>query len=159
MKRYFFLFVAVFLMPGCQTGHVDNQNLREAAQYNLELGLAYLQQNDLSLSREKLFLATRQNPDSAETWMALAYFFQKTHSPELAKKYYRKALTLAPDDPAVLNNMGAFFCQEREYSEGLSLLQKALKHLDAAAPDKIQENIKICSLLAEQGLHEQPKTG
>ena len=157
MKKTFLFFV--IFIAACETSQAPSSQPIEAAKYNLALGLDYLQQHQWVEAQQKLFLSTTQNPRAAEGWEGLAYFFQKTARPAVARKYYQKALALAPHDAALLNNYGAFLCQQGESLEGIKLLEQALKDIHYAYPEKIQENIKICQALEKfQGVASQAQT-
>jgi type IV pilus assembly protein PilF len=117
-----------------------------AAKINTQLGLAYLNQGQLPLAKQKLLLAMQQNPDSITVMDAMAYFWETTGNQNLALKNYQRAVALAPTSGRALNNYGAYLCRKGQY-------QLAEKYLLAAAnePRYIDsgaafENAGLCAM-------------
>jgi len=151
MKKLLLLLVVVILCS-CQKPAIQQNpsaNLQEASQLNMQLGLDYLAQRQYPEAQQKLILATQEDPKSAEAWAAFAYFFQKTHRPELAKRYYQKAIDISPNATAILNNYGAFLCQQNQVEEGLSYLKKAKNDITYLYADQLEQNIQICKALGK----------
>ena len=65
------LAVAVFLQA-CVTDDPSQNKSDKASKINVQLGIGYLQQNNLDLASEKLTKALRQDPDSAAAHNAYA---------------------------------------------------------------------------------------
>lgn len=124
--------------------------LPEAAELNRQLGIAYLQQNDLITAQNRLMLAQQQDPQSARILNSLAYLFQKTQQATLAKSYYERAMALQPNNPEVLRHFGAFLCQQGDYAHGIALLQRAKKYSDFSILPGIDDNLAICRGLMGQ---------
>src|SRR5438477_614238 len=85
-----------FSLVGCST--VDsgkeeaNANKKIAtAQINTQLGLAYLEKNDVQRAKQKLLTALNEAPSIPETWYSMAYFMETTGNIEEAKTDYLKA--------------------------------------------------------------------
>jgi type IV pilus assembly protein PilF len=116
-----------------------------AATYNTQLGVAYLQQGDVSRAKSKLLLAQQQNPASPEVWDALAYYYQSTGDNTQADKYYIKAISLAPKNGSTLNNYGAFLCQQRRYKESVSYFIKATQDSSYINTAQAFENAGLCA--------------
>ena len=80
--RIFFLFFA-FCLIGCQTypsAHsLSETRLPPSAHIHLQLGLHYLKLGEIEKAKQKLFLALRASPQSAEVQQAMGYFFLKNH--------------------------------------------------------------------------------
>lgn len=100
---------------------------REAAQYNMDLGISYLRQGDLKTAQAKLEKAIAQDGSLATAYRALGLVYERMDDMALAEKNYRKALSLAPGDPDNLNAMAAFLCLRRQQTtEAMRLFDKAL---------------------------------
>jgi type IV pilus assembly protein PilF len=124
-------------------------NLTQAAVFNQQLGAAYLKENDFEHAAEKLMLAKKQNSQSADILLSIAYLFQKQHQNTLAQSYYEQAFSLAPDDSKVLNNFGAFLCWRGNYKKGLDFLSKARVNIKTLNSQSVDENLKICKELID----------
>jgi type IV pilus assembly protein PilF len=101
-------------------------NFEKAALANVELGLGYLSQGQVSRSKEKLIHALKLGPKLAETHSAMGYFFEHTGEIVSAEKEYRRAIQLSRDIGGVYNNYGAFLCRQERYKQADEAFQKAL---------------------------------
>lgn len=124
-----------------------------AAQYNIELGLAYLQQGDRSRAKHKLLLALQQAPDSPQVLDAMAYYLEITGATQAAENDYLQAIKLAPTQGATLNNYGVFLCKQGRYAASVQEFMAASKDPDYLATAKIYENAGICAL----AMHDKQK--
>ena len=62
----------VLLLSACVTVDPAEENYEAASKINVQLGIAYLQQNNMVLASEKLTKALKQNPKSASAHNAYA---------------------------------------------------------------------------------------
>lgn len=100
---------------------------KEAAQYNMDLGISYLRQGDLKTAQAKLEKAVSQDGGLATAYRALGLVYERMDDMALAEKNYRKSLSLTPGDPDTLNAMAAFLClRKQETAEAMRLFDKAL---------------------------------
>ena len=99
----------------------------DAAQYNLQLGISYLRQNNLQAAREKLERAIEQDPDLATAYAALGVVFERLEDPAGAERLYRRAVDLDPADPDNLNALAVFTCSRKQKpEEALKLFDRAI---------------------------------
>lgn len=115
------------IVSGCVTTPQDEGG-REAAQYNVQLGLEYLNQGRRELALEKLNRAIRQDPRYANAHLAIAYAYSQLGEDSLARESYRRALRYGGDDPNIHNTYGTFLCETGD-------LRGAERHLLIAARD------------------------
>ncbi len=118
----------------------------EAASYNVQLGLAYLKQNDRPRAKRKLLNARRLDEKSPDVNSALAYYFEKSGEMEEAKKYYDKALVLSHNSGAQLNNYGTFLCRQGEYEQAEAYFVKAVKDEQYLHTAGAYENAGLCAM-------------
>jgi len=121
-------------------------DLKRAAQYNVQLGVAYLQQGDVPRARQKLILATQQDPNAITVWNAMAYFMQTTDNDAQAQQAYQKALALDPHDGDTLNNYGVFLCHQGQPKTAIRYFQQAVQDPNYANIGQTYENAGLCSL-------------
>lgn len=123
---------AVLLLAGCVSsgGGGSSDTIKEAARANVQLGIAYIQQGDLALAKEKLERAQKQAPRSAEVHTALAYLYQRLDRPQQAEAEFEQAMRLAPNSSDIRNNYAVYLC-------GNGKVDKALQQFDAAAKDRL----------------------
>src|SRR5690242_2279547 len=88
---------AVALLLGACGGHTvqKTDKAHEAAIYNVQLGVAYMNQGDLERAKEKLDRALAQDADSADVHSARAQLFARLGEKDKADSEYRSALRLA----------------------------------------------------------------
>jgi len=118
----------------------------EAAGYNVQLGLGYLNQGNIPRAKRKLLLALEQAPNSPDANAAMAYFMEKTGTPEIAKTYYKKAMSAAPGRGTQLNNYGTFLCRQGSYAEAEVYFLKAVDDPQYEHTAGAYENAGLCAL-------------
>ena len=102
-------------------------NNKDAARYNLELGISYLRQNNLQAAREKLERAIRAEPDLARAHAVLGIVFEQLEDPKGAEREYRRAVELDGMDPDSLNALAIFICSRKQKpEEALKLFDRAI---------------------------------
>ncbi len=151
--RHLVTIIGLLLLQSCQpNGEVKEEptgkknKLSEAASYNTQLGLAYLNQGNRSRAKHKLFLALSQAPDSPSVNAAIAYFMEKSGEIGEAQTYYKKAMAVAPKVGAQLNNYGAFLCRQGQYSQAEEYFLKAVKDYEYAHTAGAYENAGLCAM-------------
>jgi len=129
IKFLLIIFAGLFFLTGC--GLTANQKYNiEAANINAKLGLAYLQQNNIELAKNKLLIAYEQAPIDAKVNAALGYFFSVTGEPVLAEKYYLNAIKHGVEKGSVWHNYGLFLYQQNRYREALKYFLLAAKDIN-----------------------------
>lgn len=118
----------------------------KAAEINMQLGLGYLKQGEVQRAKKKLVYALEQAPKSPDAAGAMAYFFETTGNEEQAGHYYLRALQLAPNKGAQLNNYGAFLCRHGEYARANHFFERAVQDLNYVNSAGALENAGLCSL-------------
>lgn len=123
----------------------ERQEIYLAAGYQVQLGLAYLQQGDTPRAKQKLLKAYRLAPKSADVNAALAFYLERTKDIPNARVFYNKALSLAPTSGSVLNHYGAFLCRSGHYKEADAYFLKAVKDLNYINSAGAYENAGLCA--------------
>ncbi|OYY74256.1 MAG: type IV pilus biogenesis/stability protein PilW [Gammaproteobacteria bacterium 28-57-27] len=117
---------------------------KRAAEINAQLGLNYLQRGEKFVAAEKLTRALKDDPNSALVQHGNAILQDSLGQSALAQEHFRRALEIAPNDPEVLNNYGAFLCRQGQFSEGISTLERALSNPLYRTPGFAWANIGQC---------------
>ncbi len=145
--RYALLALAA-LAAGCAStppaSRAEPTRAETAAAYNLQLGVAYLQQGNLPLAKEKLERAMRQNPREATIHGALALLYEKLGNVADADRYYRSALRLAPRNPDLTNNYAVFLCRTDRVEEGVRRFAEAARNPLYRTPWRAYANAGVC---------------
>lgn len=116
-----------------------------AAETNLKLGQAYMQQGQLELALDKLQKAIALDPKSSSAHTVLAVLLERIGRTEQAGRHYAEAVELAPTDGSALNNRGAFLCRAGAYAEADALFQKALQDPFYRTPASALANAGVCA--------------
>jgi type IV pilus assembly protein PilF len=118
----------------------------KASAINVQLGIGYMQQDNLEFASEKLTKAIRQNPDSAPAHNAYAILQDRLRQTEKAEFHYKKATSLDPENSQAANNYGAFLCSNDRQLESEKYFMRALKNPLYRTPEFAYTNAAICLL-------------
>jgi type IV pilus assembly protein PilF len=136
------------LLAACATPHPNKT--RDAAAYNVQLGIAYLHQGDVALAKDKLDRALAEAPGSADVHSARAMLFDRMHDPEKADAEFRTSLRLAPHDPQVVNNYAVYLCQNGRTEEGVRRFEEAAHNALYRTPEAAYTNAGVCLRAAKR---------
>ncbi len=137
------------LLAACATPQHPNKT-RDAAAYNVQLGIAYLHQGDVALAKDKLDRALAEAPNSADVHSARAMLFDRMHDPEKADAEFRTSLRLAPHDPQVVNNYAVYLCQSGRTEEGVRRFEEAAHNALYRTPEAAYTNAGVCLRAAKR---------
>lgn len=115
-----------------------------AAEYNVQLGFAYLKQGNLALAKEKLERALKQDPDNAAVHSALGLLYERLGDPKAADRHYSTALRLAPQDPEIENNYAIYLCRNGRVDEGVRRFEAAARNPLYRTPEAAYVNAGVC---------------
>jgi type IV pilus assembly protein PilF len=140
--------VLMVLLAGCVStttgGSERKENPKDAAAYNVQLGIAYLKQGNVSAAREKIERALKQDPGSPDVQTAAALLYDRMGEPSRADGHYAAVVRLKPKDAEALNNYGVFLCRNKRTREGEErFLQAATSPLNRA-PAVAYTNAGLC---------------
>jgi len=146
------ILIIVFILLNLQAcvdtavnNNADN-NAQLAADDNVQLGLAYLEQDDVARAKGKLLMALQQAPSWYVTQDAMGYFLETTGDNQAAEKYYLQALQAAPKNGAALNNYGVFLCRTKRPLQAEQLFLKAINDPNYLNTAEVYENAGLCAL-------------
>ena len=123
----------------------------ECAQANLQLGLGYLQEGNLALAKTKLERANDEDPHNADIHSALGLLDERLGKDKDADKEYRTAMSLAPQDPSMLNNYAVYLCSHGRTAEGVHNFEAAATNPLYRSPWAAFTNAGVCQ---RQAHHE-----
>jgi type IV pilus assembly protein PilF len=137
------------LLVGCVSSDGTKALKREdpaesAAKTNIQLGIAYLQQGNYTVAREKLERSLKQNPKDPDVHTSLGLLYDRTGEPKLADKHYQEALRLAPDNPDVSNNYAIYLCKRGKVDEGVQRFAAVAANKYYRTPEVALTNAGVC---------------
>lgn len=137
--------VGALVLAGCTTTSSGPQrSSTTAAEYNVQLGYAYLRQGNLALAKEKLERAEKQDPSSASVHSALGLLYERLGEPKAADRHYETALRLAPRDPEIENNYAIYLCRNGRVAEGVRRFESAARNPLYRTPEAAWSNAGVC---------------
>jgi type IV pilus assembly protein PilF len=167
LRRWLLVLVAAAAVAACtSTTEPPEVSDKDAARYNVQLGMSYMQRGDLEGAREKLERAARQDPELPAAQAALGILYERAvkQDPTLptahaalgilyeragdiprAQEHLRRATRLAPDDPNMMNNYGGFLCRKGEYEEGIRHFEMAASNAYYRSPETALSNAGVCA--------------
>ena len=132
------------LLSACVTVDPAEENYEAASKINVQLGIGYLQQNNMVLASEKLTKALKQNPKSAAAHNAYAMLQDRLLQKEKAEKHFKIATELDPSDSQAANNYGAFLCRSNREAESEAYFLLALENPLYSTPEFAYTNAALC---------------
>jgi len=134
------------LLQACVTVDPAQQKNEKASAVNVQLGIGYLQQNNLELASEKLTKALRQDPDSASANNAFAILQERLKQYDLAEYHYEKATKLDKKNSQAANNYGTYLCRHGRELESEKYFLQALDNPLYRTPEYAYTNAAVCLL-------------
>lgn len=155
IKNTLTIFSLLFL-AACSTTTLHHQQASQknlsseknptAADYNVQLGMSYLNQGDIQRAKQKLLLAEKQAPQSAQTLDAMAFFSENTGDNQKAQQYYLQAITVAPKDGSAQNNYGTFLCRTKQFQQADQHFMLAVQDPNYLKTAEVYENAGLCAM-------------
>lgn len=148
MSRWIIL-VALLSLGACTHALRDPASTADAerrASARLELAKAYFAEGSHAIALEEVNRALDVAPSRADALGLRALALMRLGESEQATQSMERALRLAPDDPALQNNMGWLLCETGKAAEGLPYFDRALSQRRYSAPANAAMNAGVCSL-------------
>jgi type IV pilus assembly protein PilF len=125
-------------------------NPHDAAAYNMQLGLAYMQRGELALAKEKLERAAHEDPHDASVHSALALLDERLGNRDAADEEFKTALRMAPRDPDIRNNYAVYLCRTNRIDEGVRRLLEVARDPLYRTPEAAYTNAGVCLRAAKR---------
>jgi type IV pilus assembly protein PilF len=132
------------ILSGCASAGSSAKKRNDASNYNMQLGMAYLNQGELGLAKEKLERAERENPGDPNVHSAMAMLQDRLGHPDLADREFKAALNLGPRSPEVLNNYAVYLCRTGRVDEGVKSFEEAAHNALYRTPEAAFTNAGVC---------------
>lgn len=136
-------------LAGCASSEHSKEK-RDAANYNMQLGMAYLNRGDLALAKDKLDRAIKENPEDPNVHSAMAMLQQRMGNNEQADVEFKAALRLGPRDPDIVNNYAVYLCGTGRTDEGVKSFEEAAHNPLYRTPEVALSNAGVCLRAAKR---------
>ena len=144
------LLLLLGLLQACVAVDPGQTQNEKASAVNVQLGIGYLQQNNLELASQKLTKALGQNPKSAAAHNAYAILQDRLNQLDLAEYHYEKATKLDRNDSQAANNYGTFLCKNGREIESEKYFLQALDNPLYSTPEYAYTNAAVCLLKVDK---------
>jgi len=134
------------ITQGCVSTGQKHADPGKAAQLYADLGVQYLRQGNLELSLIKLKHALELDSENADANHYIAELYRQMGNKELAKEYFEKAVRYDDKNPMLLNNYGAFLCEQGHFDESEKYFLRAAKVPSYRTPELAYENLALCAM-------------
>jgi type IV pilus assembly protein PilF len=116
----------------------------DAAAYNVQLGVGYLQRGNLPVAKEKLERALKDSPDDPNVHTAMALLSERLGNTKQTDYHYRTAVRLAPKNPDISNNYAVYLCRTNRPEEGVKRFLAAARNPLYRQPEAAYTNAGVC---------------
>ena len=142
------LAVTLVLLAGCisSTPQLGNKDAEAAASYNLQLGIDYFRQGNLSQAKEKLDRSLQQNSKSAPAYVASALLYDRLGETRKATQYFDRAINLDPKNGESLNTYAVFLCRKGDFAKGEKLALESANNPLYKSPEAAFYNAGNCAV-------------
>ncbi len=135
------------LLQGCaQTGGPKGPTeTAEAVRIYSDLGLGYLRQGKYDQALVKLKRALELNNKDPDSNHYIAEVYKQLGEIKEANRYFDKAADLDPKNPMLLNNYGAFLCEQSRFVDAEKYFLRAATLPRYQTPELAYENLALCA--------------
>lgn len=149
-----FAALAALLLAGCvsqttvETRSVTDSALADArrrAELRTQLASEYYQRGNFVVALDETRQAERSDPSYYQAYNVRALVYMELREDALARQAFEKALSLAPNDPDVMNNFGWFLCLRGEPDRGMGYFRRVQADPLYATPEKALLNAGLCA--------------
>jgi type IV pilus assembly protein PilF len=141
------IFLIVGLLAGCAGPQEKPAPERPSpAGLNVRSAEELLAQGHVELALNKVRLALQLDPELAGAYETAGRIYERSDQPELAEKYYRRALQLEPTDLRARNDYGKYLCRQGRFDQAEIQFLKASESRDPRASAIAYTNAGLCAL-------------
>ena len=137
---------AQIVVPESTHSNETVSKVRNQAQIHTELAALYFQAGSMSVALEETNIAIAADPRYASAYNVRALVHTVLREFDGADADFKKALSLAPDDPDINNNYGWFLCQRDRERESFPHFMIAIKNPLYATPERAYINAGSCAI-------------
>lgn len=138
-------------LSGCAVNNdMTAQQRPEAADAYTELGVAYLERDNLRRALDALNRALEIAPEHAEALQAQALVYQRQGEMVLAREHFQKALQNAPEFTQARNNFAAFLYEQGDYEAACEQLETASQDANYPRRSQLFTNLGQCYIAQDQ---------
>lgn len=139
------LVLVLAVSAGCATQQNSKVSKEDAARFNVQLGMNYMQRGELMEAREKLERAVEQDPSFAGAHAALGILYERVGNVANARARLLRATELDPENPNLINAYAGFLCRHGERGQGMRYFEQAATNAYYRTPEIAWTNAGVCA--------------
>lgn len=140
---------AQFSLDSGNSSRVQNSSdSRNRARIHTELGAMYFQAGNNAVALDELRIALNADSDYFQAYSVRGLLHAGLKEYDKAEDDFRRALSIAPNDPEVNNNYGWFLCETGKERQSIAYFLTALRSPLYETPDRAYANAGTCALKA-----------
>lgn len=135
------------LLGGCvstTTGPPEPETGDDAAEYNYQLGVRYLQNGSYDLARDRLLRAIELDPRMGKAHMTLGMAYEALENPRLATEAYEESVRVEPRNYELQNGYAVFLCKQRQFDKARRHFKRAASHPENDTAETTLTNAGLC---------------
>jgi type IV pilus assembly protein PilF len=149
-----FALAAAALLAGCvaqttvETRIVTDSVMADArrrAELRTQLASEYYQRGNFVVALEETRQAEKSDPSYYQAYNVRGLVYMELREDAQARAAFERALSLAPNDPDVLNNFGWFLCLRGEAERGMGYFRRVQGDSLYTTPEKALLNAGLCA--------------
>jgi type IV pilus assembly protein PilF len=155
------LLIGAATLAGCASGPVDRAqgdaamdstnmdrtDAQKRASIRLQLAVGYYRQGQLNVALNEIKQALQADPNLVDGYSMAALIYMGLGDTRAAEDNFKRAMSLAPNDPELSNNYGWFLCQNGRAQESIPYFKAAVQNKKYESPGKALNNAGVCSLI------------
>jgi type IV pilus assembly protein PilF len=111
----------------------------------VRLAVEYLKEGQTETALRKVKKGLEEDPKNAQAHSVIALIYQRLGEDALAERHFRKAVSLEPQDPYILNAWPSYLCDRRKFAEADRQFEKALVNPLYPTPWVARTNAGTCA--------------
>ncbi|HEX2604560.1 MAG TPA: type IV pilus biogenesis/stability protein PilW [Oxalicibacterium sp.] len=127
--------------------NMDRTDAQKRASIRLQLAVGYYRQGQLNVALNEVKQALQADPNLVDGYSMAALIYMDMGDTRAAEENFRRAMSLAPNDPELSNNYGWFLCQNGRAQESIAYFKAAVQSKTYQSPGKALNNAGVCSLI------------
>lgn len=129
--------------------NMDRTDAQKRASIRLQLAVGYYRQGQLNVALNEVKQALQADPNLVDGYSMAALIYMDMGDTRAAEENFRRAMSLAPNDPELSNNYGWFLCQNGRAQESIAYFKAAVQSKTYQSPGKALNNAGVCSLIVK----------
>ena len=141
------LVLSGLILGGCvttTTGPADPEPGEDAAEYNYQLGVRYLQSEKYELARDRLLRALELDPRMGRAHMTLGMAYEGLDNQRLATRAYEASVRVEPRNFELHNGYAVFLCKQGEFDQAMRHFSRAASHPENDTAETTLTNAGLC---------------